>query len=425
VKYLALLLLLAAAGDFSGARPEIRYFHYQRSVENLPATPRQACFAVDPAIFAHAAPQLADLRLYQGTVETPYALRQVVPPPNSDQQVPPLNLGRRGAQTVFNAAMPAGNYRDVQLAIASRNFIATVDVTGSQAQVGRTQTRIGSYTIFDLTRQRLGRSTVLHLPLSDFPFLHFRITGPLTPDSVQGITVPRTAAGEAKYLAVAATSRVMQKGRDSIIEFGVPANTPVDRLVFVPTGAGEFSRNVRVSVSQVTPPRPVDSEDRKAAAQTWGNLLRVHRVEGGHPIDEEQLSVSAPLYEPYGAPTHWTVTVANGDDAPIPISSVRLEMVERDLCFQAAAASGYTLYYGDSALAAPQYDYATLFTSQAGAASVVTGPELPNPQYQPRPDARPFTERHPVLLWAALVAVILLLAAIALRTAKRTAQTPQ
>ena len=436
VKYLALLLLLAAAGTSAGVRPEIRYFRYQRTVQDLPSAGGQACFAIDPAIFAQAAPQLADLRLYEGTAETPYALHQVAPPADKDQQVAPLDLGRRAGQTVFDAAMPQGNYRDLQLAIAGQNFIATVEVSGSQQQGRGAQTRIGSYTIFDLTRQKLGRSTVLHLPLSDFRFLHFRIAGAVAPENVKGLTLLRASVGEPKYLTVAATSRVVEKGRDSIVEFNVPANTPVDRVVFEPgPGTGEFSRNVRVSVGRIAPPRASGSEFPEPSAQAFGNLLRIHRVVDGHPIAEERLAVNTPVNENFGegfgeesrpgAGTRWTVTVENGDDAPLPIGSVRLEMVERELCFHAVAASSYMLYFGDSALAAPHYDYATLFTRQPGAVQVGTGPESANPVYQPRPDSRPFTERHPLLLWAALVLVILLLAGISLRSAKRATPTPR
>ncbi|HTP25185.1 MAG TPA: hypothetical protein VMK12_05915, partial [Anaeromyxobacteraceae bacterium] len=82
----------------------------------------------------------------------------------------------------------------------------------------------------------------------------------------------------------------------------------------------------------------------------------------------------------------------------------------------------YVLYYGDPALSAPRYDYATLFTEEPGAARATLGPELENPEYRPRPDERPFTERHPALLWVALVLVIALLGGIALRSAKQVQQ---
>jgi hypothetical protein len=120
----------------------------------------------------------------------------------------------------------------------------------------------------------------------------------------------------------------------------------------------------------------------------------------------------------FSTPSKWTISIENGDDAPLKLESVRLEMLERNLCFEAQGNGSYLLMYGDPALAAPRYDYATLFTPQANASQIAAGPEQPNPIYKPRPDARPFTEKHPALLWIALAVVIALLGAIALRSAK-------
>ena len=111
-----------------------------------------------------------------------------------EKSIVPLNLGQRGGQTVFDAAMPEANYSDIQLAVTGQNFIATVTVSGSQAESGSRETKLGAYTIFDLTRQKLGRSTVLHLPESDFRYLHFRIAGPLAPESINGLSVMRLPA---------------------------------------------------------------------------------------------------------------------------------------------------------------------------------------------------------------------------------------
>lgn len=422
VKYTALLLFALAPAALAApvVKPEIQYFHYERNIQNTPQSARQTCVAVDPAIFAHASPGLADLRIYRGKDETPYVLRKAKPAAVGEQKLAPMNLGRRDGHTVFDAAMPAGAYSDVQLDVTGKNFIATVEVSGSQSQPGAARTRIGSYTIFDLTRQKLGRSTVLHLPRSDFRFLHFRIDGPIAPQSVNGLRVLRVAASHPRHLTVAASSSVTQQGRDSVLHFTVPARTPVDRIVFAPGASpADFSRDVQVRVQPEKPPKASASAEPPSQSTAYGNLLRIHRIEEGHRLNEERLSVAAP-YVVSAAPTDWTVTIENGDDRPISLRWVRLEMVERDLCFYAEGGSGYRLYYGDSALAPPRYDYATLFTLQPDAATASLGPEVANPDYQPRPDTRPFTERHPALLWAALVLVILLLAAIALRSARHT-----
>jgi hypothetical protein len=410
------LLLLA----FIAATPEMRYFRYERPIQNLPQQSGQACFTVDASIFAHAAPQLADLRVNSNGAETPYAIHMDVPSEAAEKSIALLNLGLHGGQTVFDAAMPDGSYSDLQMTVAAQNFIATVAISGSQAQGANRETKLGSYTIFDLTRQRLGRSTILHLPTSDFRYLHFRIAGPLTPQSVTGLSITRQPASQPKYQVVAETAQFTLKGHASIMEFTVPAHVPVDRIAFTPSAEPAlFSRDVHVSVTTIKPGTPPDTVETEYPVQAFGNLLRVHSVQNGHRIDEERLALDAPWVD-NSLPTKWIVTLENRDDVPLKLERVRLEMRERKLCFQAAANASYTLFYGDAALSAPVYDYATLFAVQADASAATAGPEQANAAYEPRPDERPFTERHPALLWAALVAVIALLGGIALRSVKRT-----
>lgn len=411
-----LLLMLTAAA------PDTRYFRFQREIaRSAEAKAGQTCVALDPAIFAHSASQLADLRLYRdGVAETPYVVRTSESSEGEQRSISLLNLGKRGAETVFDAEMPGARYSDVELTVAVKDFIAAVTVSGSRTQSGD-QTRLGVYTIFDLTGQKLGRSTVLHLPKSDFRYLHFRVKGALAPDAFNGIWVERLPENSAKYVTVAETSRAVQKGKSTSVEFTVPAHVPVDRVTFVAGAAPAlFSREARVRVNAATTPsgRPgVGSETGEPRSlQTFtGALLRVHGVRDGQRIDEERLSIDAPRSEMDVAAT-WTIEIDNGDDAPLQWAAVRLEMLVRSACFEAAPGAHYKLKYGDSALARPQYDYAALFSPQAEALIGIAGAEQANPAHRERPDARPFTERHPALLWTGLLVAVGVLGAIALRS---------
>lgn len=404
-----LLLLVVTA-----ATPEIRYFRYERPVQQSSG---QSCVVIDPGVFAHAAPQLADLRLYRDGAETPFVIRTDSAVESAEKSLTPLNLGVRGGETVFDASMPEGHYSDLQLAVTGQNFIATVTVSGSQTEVGSAETKIGSYTIFDLTGQKLGRSTVLHLPESDFRYLHFRIKGALAPQSVTGLSVMRMLARQPKYVTVAEGARITQKGHTSVLEFTLPAHVPVDRIIFTPGAKpAQFSRDVSVSVTPVNETPATDRAQPRPPVTSYGSLLRVHSIQNGQRIDEERLAICAPCAD-FSTPTKWTIRIENGDDAPLQFELVQLQMLERDLCFEADGKGSYLLYYGDAALMAPSYDYAKWFTLQANATQIAASPEQANPAYQPRPDERPFTEKHPALLWAALVAVIALLGAVALRSA--------
>lgn len=401
--------------------PELRHFRYERTVNGAGAQAGQTCSVVDTDLYEHAAPDLADVRLYRGqgrnAVETPYAIWQApaVAPPTST--MPPLNLGRKGSHTTFMEEMPEGKYSDVHLAIGTKDFVATVAVTGAQTGDGRQGTELGLYTIFDLTAQKLGRSTVLHLPESNFRYLYFDIQGPVKPEDVHGLTAERVPA-TLQYVTVAATSQTEQKGHDTILRLEVPAHVPVERVEFL-LGAEpkNFSRNVMVRVHAVPAVHPKTDEPMAAPAETSGTLLRLHTVRDGHPIDEEQLTVDAPRVD-YEDASQWTITIDNGDDVPLSIESVRLEMTERKLCFDAAAGATYTVMYGDAALSAPHYDYATLFAPDAHAAVATIGSERANPDYAARPDTRAFTERHPALLWIALLVVVVVLGGVAFRTAR-------
>lgn len=414
----ALMLLVAAA-----VTPSPQYFRYTLPLINIPQQSRQTCVLLDETIFAHAEPQLASLRLYNGEAETPYAISYSAPSESAPKAIAALNTGTRNGATSFDAAMPEGSYSNLDVNIEAHDFIATVHVSGSQTQTGARITNLGAYTIFDFSRQRLGRSTVLHLPQSDFRYLHFRIDGPIRPDQITGLTTGRSTAGEPQYVTVATSTAVQQKDRDSILEFSVPANVPVDRIFFMPgTQPINFSRDVSITVAPAIARPATDAEEPPQPTIASGNLLRIHSTQNGRRIDEEHLAIDAP-YQTFNTATKWTIAIHNEDDAPIALNSVGLQMIARTLCFDAEPGAGYKLYYGDDTLSAPGYDYAKLFSQDKNAAQANLGAEQLNPHYESRPDTRPFTEKHPALLWIVLIAAILLLGFVALRSSRQLKQS--
>jgi hypothetical protein len=76
------------------------------------------------------------------------------------------------------------------------------------------------------------------------------------------------------------------------------------------------------------------------------------------------------------------------------------------------------LYYGDEKLNAPVYDYAKLFQSDLNSEQMQFGVEVANSGYTGRPDDRPWSERHPAVLWAAILAAVAILGGIAVRSIK-------
>src|SRR5207253_276431 len=99
----------------------------------------------------------------------------------------------------------------------------------------------------------------------------------------------------------------------------------------------------------------------------------------------------------------------NGDDPPLKLKGALLQHHERRVYFDSPRSGPLVLYYGDEKLESPVYDYAKLFQQEKSAATAPLGGEEANAAYAGRPDERPWSERHPAVLWIAIVGAVLIL----------------
>jgi hypothetical protein len=418
---LSLALLLQATASIASSDPSPQYQRYERSV-STPGASGQTCVVVDAQIFPNAAPSLKDLRLYQGNREVPYAITLSEPIQPDSESARVLNLGLRDRSIVFDLEMPNRPYTDVILDLAGQDYLATATVSGQTAPEAATSTHLGDFMLFDLTAQHLSHSTTLHLQESNFPYLHVELAVSAAPGAavsmpspqmVRGAIIPPSREAQTLYTLAAETATIAQRGKQSVATFLLPTRVPVERVSFLlaPSYKGNFSRDVHITA------HPEDATDT-ATESTSATILRVHLVEAGHEIRQQQLSFPATIGSNLQGAAAVEVVIDNGDDDPLPIAGVRLEMRQRKLCFDASNAPAPILFYGDPGLPAPRYDYARLFSSIRTTHAAMLGPQQPNPGYQRRKDTRPLTERHPRMLWVALLGVISLLAVVAFRSAK-------
>ena len=112
------------------------------------------------------------------------------------------------------------------------------------------------------------------------------------------------------------------------------------------------------------------------------------------------------------------IKIYNGDDPPLRIISAHLQEYERRIYFDSPSRAEVSFYYGDEKLDAPVFDYAKLFKKDASANRVKLRPETANLAYTGRPDGRPWSERHPAVLWVTIIAAVVILGSIALRSMK-------
>ena len=424
----AALLLAALWQADTRVAPEPRYFQYQRqltAVAGAHAAAGPACFVLDGELYAHS-PTLADVRLFADNHEVPYALSTSQTAPMGDP-AKVLNAGLRGSHVAFDLQMPARAYTEVKLDLGGQNFVATATVTGLKTTSDVNGTALGSFTLFDLSGTGLGRSTTLKLTESTYPFLHVDLAlagaggKPFTADAamVQGAEVPPSREAQTLYTTVAKTTTITQVGRHSVANFTLPAHVPVERVTFTmaPGDHTNFSRSVSVLAHAKTG-NPQDPEARESVSDT---ITRIHLTDAGQDLREESLSVPATLGANMDQPAEVQVWVENGDDKPLAIASVQLEMRQRLLCFDANPAALPNLYYGDAKLEPPVYDYSRTFDPAHAAVAYQLGPEQANPLYTPRAvvDNRTLMDKHPEIIWLALLVVVAALGLVAFRSAKK------
>jgi hypothetical protein len=420
------LLLWQAAATPESTDPH--YLRYERTI-TAPSGAGQNCAVIDPSLFPHAGPSLKDLRLFQDNREIPYAITLSEPQQPDSDTATIRNLGLRGHNIVFDLEMPDRPYTELILDLAGHDFLATATVSGTRDPNYANQTQLGEFILFDLTSQHLSRITTIHLQEASLPYLHIELavspaarthaldTSPQALQKmVQGVTVPPSREAQSLYTTGVQTATITQRGRKSVATFALPQRIPIERVSFSisPAFKLNFSRDISITDHPTATPNPADALSETLA----GTILRVHLTQAGREIRQEQLSVPATLGSNMQSAATVEVAINNGDDAPLPITAIRLEMRQRKICFDAPTAQPLTLFYGDAALTAPQYDYTRLFSPTGEFHAAKLGPEQFNPAYRDRPDARPLTDRHPHLLWIALLIVICILAIVAIRSSR-------
>jgi Protein of unknown function (DUF3999) len=406
MKTAAAVLVLAFSVAALGYEARIPYFARSRSIV-VAAPDRQNYIAVDADVWKMSRNDLADVRIYDGQSQVPYALIKLSGgSSNQETAAKILNLGSVGGHTEFDLDVGGlQQYERVRLELDAKNFINGVQVEGRRTPNERTGTDLGSSTLYDFTVEALGSNFVLKFPTSSFPYLHVRLSPGILPTQVKRALVSSFSETKAAWSSAGDCKPIPGAPKETAFECSLFEGVPLDRLAFdLPVSAVNFNRTVIVS-------------DERGNGLERGAISRVRMNRAGQSIVSEDLELDL-----YGRPgNRLKVAIENGDDKPLVIEHVRALSVERRIYFDPNGRATLQLYYGDAKLESPTYDYAKFFHQNPSAATAQLGPPEANPQFTGRPDERPWSERHQAVLWAAMVAAVVLLGALALRGMKSSA----
>lgn len=392
-----LLFMLADAPT----RPDaaIPYFTNVRDVQ-IAQPGSQNYFVVDEELWTHSGPDLGDLRLMDGDTPVQYALSAQSGGTTSEEvEAKILNLGSVSGHTEFDLdAQGLAEYDRIRLRLDAHDFVATASVSGGSEPGKANEVQLTPSTLYDFTKEQLGSNFQLKLPASSFRYLHIKLSPGISAQQVKGANIFNLREQQARWVQVGACGAPRQKQHITIIACSLAPRVPLNRIAF------------QVAPGQVNFRRSVLLEDDKDATFASGEISRVRVNRGGTLVVNEELSIAAS-----GGASQFTIAIDNGDNPPLKVSGAELLSIERRVYFDPQGKSTLRLYYGDEKLPAPVYDYARFFHQDASAAEARLGPGAHNAQYAGRPDERPWSERHPAVLWSVMLVAVAVLALLAFR----------
>lgn len=408
--FLLFVLVAIGASALSADLPSAwRSWQFSRAIESGRADALNYV-VLDREVFSHSDNQLADLRIIDELgQELPFEVRSQITPPPQPVSVPATLrensfVPGQFTQVVLDLGDRAPFHNSLRVQTTESDFINWVEVAASddahQWRIVNPRAPISRFRKENLEGNQLVRyseNNARYLRVRIQEAAHtFQVTGMEVFSSPAFKTEPPGESGALLGAALLPDSNGASAQTQWTVDLGAAA-IPIARFNFETTQP-EFYRAVRL----------LNSADEKEWQPVGGGEIHRSLVDGK---TEESLSVQS--YIVWG-PRYWRVEVLNASDAPLSEVRLSLTMPLRFVLFHPAQGRSYRLLYGNFRAAVPQYDLARTLRIQANEAlaHLSLGAEEATSNYA---DPRPFTERHPNLLWLALGLAIVLLGYAALR----------
>jgi Protein of unknown function (DUF3999) len=391
-----------------------RAWRYSRAIEvttppTNPSSPARIDIPFD--LYGHSEHELSDVRVIDDTgAETPFLFYgpQFQPPVENRT----ATLGERSflpnqyTQLVIDLGPGTAFHNGVEIRTSQTNFINWVEIAVSDDaktwRIVKDRAPISSFQAENITGSRLVR-----YPDTNARYIRERIFEPAHQFPVSSVAVsftrePKATPQETLPIALDIDPKAPKGSTRWTVDLG-QSKIPVDGVRFA-TSQPQFFRVVRLQSSE-------DNEN-------WVDYCagEIYRYKQGDK-QAESLQVTTPFV--YWKPRYWRIEILNANDAPLAGVTATLLATPRALLFFPQPGHTYRILYGNDTAKQPTYDLARTFDAhtwpEAGPATLAN--EVATANFL---DTRPFTERHPYVLWIAFLFGVAALGYAALRALKST-----
>ncbi len=405
---LSLLLLAQAASPL----PTMwEHWLYSRSIE-LPATQtaQLVSVTVPVEIYGHVQAQQADLRVIDDNAqEVPYVLYSKQRVEQRQWRNAKLeDLGHVAGQythAIVDVGESAELHNSVALDTPETSFFAWVEVAASDDR--RTWRVVRDRVpIYRFRQDTIEGNQVVAYPETRARYLRLHISVQEDkPFQLLGVRVTQEAVQEAERvpLPVIGAAETGAPVNQTWWRFDLGArDVPVSEARFE-TSSAPFHRAVQVSASN-------DGKDWWLVGSG-----EIYRLQKGEQQQEALRVEHSEVLTRY-----LRVAVFNRSDPPLEGLSVAVYGTPRHVVFNQQPGRRYRLLYGNIMAKRPEYELARLVNAKQMEAALAgaLGPEQTNPDWS---DPRPWTEKHPWVLWAALGLAVVVLGGLALRSLRSSA----
>lgn len=401
MRWFALLLLplCAQAAELSDAW---QHWQYSRALQSPPGTSAWLRITLPAEIYGPAQDGLADLRVIDSNgKEVPYLLhaqqeqcqRTWRNAPISDSGFTPGEF----SQAVVDTGPNGTPHNAIQITLDQKDFFTWAEIAASDDRLNWRIVREKA-PLFRFEQDNLTNGQVLTYPRTRSRWLRLRFLQGEKALQISGAGITEESKTEAQHMPLPATFGLAarQPEKESQWETDMGKRHPPISAIRFETSQAEFHRQVNISASE-------DGKNWRRVGQ--GHIYR-HADDGKQ---RSELEVDFPEIHA----RFWSVNLLNRNDPALP--GLRLEAlgVPRQVAFKREAGQDYRLLYGNPRASAPQYELSQLSRLEQWQAAPATslGEEQRNSAYV---SAEAWSERHPWLLWSALLIAVGGLAWVAL-----------